>query len=134
MQNWGLTHQPRYNKTGIQVDRAAITHNTTSSIKNCLSLIHQKLKPEGKYIGIDWFSTEHSDYSKGSFDEDNYTKNFMEDGQFVGVGRIHFSDKPHLIDLFSSFTIEILEHKISKKEIPEDNHIFASWNCLAIKK
>ena len=115
-------------------DRAAITHNTTSAIKNTISLIFQKLKPNGKFIGIDWFSTIHSDYKIGKICEDLNTKEKIEKGQFVGIGCVHFSDKEHLLELFSEFKIDIMEHKIYKREIPSDNHTFATWNFIACKE
>lgn len=116
------------------VDRAAITHNSTKSIVNCLSMIYERLDGNGKFIGIDWFSTSHSDFNIGSEFEDKYTKHNFQEGQFLGVGKVHFSDKEHLTDLLSNFKIIVLEHKKIKKEIPNDNHIFASWNFVVEKK
>jgi len=117
----------------LVVDRSSITHNTTRSIKKSLAMVYSKLKTEGKFIGIDWFSTQHSDYQNGVIDEDVYTRRDYTSGQFANIGRVHFSDITHLIEIFESFRLELLEHKIIKREIPEDNHIFASWN-LVVKK
>jgi SAM-dependent methyltransferase len=115
-------------------DRAAITHNSDEAIRQCIQEIYQSLKKGGKFIGIDWFSTRHSDYKLGIENGDEYTKSGIEKGQFVNVGKVHFSDKNHLLDLFSRFSIEIMEHKVINKTIPESNHIFATWNFAAIKK
>ncbi len=117
----------------LVVDRASLTHNTTAAIKNCLSLIHSSLKPGGKYVGIDWFSITHSEYKKGREGEDIYTRCGYVSGQFTNVGRVHFSDKAHLAELFSAFNIGILEHKIIRREIPYDEHVFASYNLVAEK-
>ena len=117
----------------LVADRSSLTHNTTAAIKNCLSLIHARLKPGGKYVGIDWFSMTHSEYKKGREGGDNYTRCGYVSGQFADVGRVHFSDKAHLEELFSAFSIGILEHKVIRREIPSDEHVFASYNLLAEK-
>jgi len=119
----------------IVVDRASLTHNTTYAIKKCLNLVHSKMKPGGIHIGIDWFSTLHSDYTIGKFIKKNdlFTKTGFLSGQFIGVGKVHFSDKKHLLDLFKKYNINILEQKIIKSEIPKSNQVFSSWNLLATK-
>ena len=62
----------------LVVDRALLTHNTTSAIKNTLSIVRNKMRPGSKFIGIDWFSTEHTDF-RGEPAEDYYTrKNYSE--------------------------------------------------------
>jgi SAM-dependent methyltransferase len=115
------------------VDRASLTSNTSDAIRRSLSLVLNKLKVGSTFIGIDWYSTNHTDYNRGLEAEDIYTRRDYSDGQFSHLGRIHFSDKAHLLDLFSQFSIELMEHKIVKREIPEDSHIFASWNLVAKK-
>lgn len=116
------------------VDRASLTHNTTISIKNSLSLIYNSLKFGGKYIGIDWFSTEHSEYLNGDQIGDIFLRSNYIKGQFANLGKIHFSDKVHLQELFSNFRFEILEHKIVKREIPENEYVFAAWNFVVVKE
>lgn len=118
----------------LVVDRSSLTHNLTEPIERSLSIIYDKMKPGGKYIGIDWFSTKHSDFEKGRIAEDEFTRNGFPEGQFAGVGSVHFSDRQHITDLFKDFSIEILEHKIIKTEIPEfPEHLFAAWNFSARK-
>lgn len=117
----------------IVVDRAAVTHNTTVAIENTLALVYGKLKKDGKYIGIDWFSSRHSDYKCGPNKEDDYTFSGYVEGQFTSVGAVHFSDKEHLRNLFAKYYLEIMEEKIIRKEIPGDNQVFASWNLVAKK-
>jgi SAM-dependent methyltransferase len=116
------------------VDRASLTHNATPEIKKCLGLVHKHLAGDGMFIGIDWFSTEHSDYRLGEAADEPYTRKNISIGQFSGVGKVHFSDKQHLLSLFEGFEITRLEHKIIEREIPEDKHRFASWNLVAVKK
>lgn len=117
----------------LVLDRAALTHNSSAAISRSLSAVHAKLKPGGKFIGIDWFSTAYSDYEKGVQAEDRFTRTGYCDGSFAGVGRVHFSDKPHLQDLFKDFELLVLEHKQMRREIPGDGWNFASWNLVARK-
>lgn len=117
----------------LVVDRSSLTHNSTAAIKRCLSLIDDRLRTNGIYIGIDWFSTLHSEFQKGSPDEDNHTRSGYTEGQFAKVGRVHFSNRPHLQELFEKFTIEILEHKTITKKIPTSDHVFAAWNFVGRK-
>ncbi|CUR50979.1 conserved protein of unknown function [Nitrosotalea devaniterrae] len=73
----------------------------------------------------------HSDYAKGRKDSDMFTKTGYDYGQFTSVGRVHFSNKEHLLDLFNGFDILVLEHKEIKTEMPMNEKIFASWNLVA---
>ncbi len=116
------------------VDRGAMTSNTETSIRACLKLVHQKLKPGGKFISIDMYSSQHSDYALGTMLEDIYTKTDLEEGQLRGVGPIHFSDEAHMKSLFQDFEIEIMEHKIVQRLIPENSHRFASFNTICRKR
>jgi SAM-dependent methyltransferase len=117
----------------LVLDRASLTHNCTEDINRSLNLIYSVLEPGGIFIGIDWFSTVHSDYLNGSEAEDAFTRKGYTEGQFANVGRVHFSDKEHLLKLFDKFKIISLEEKVIKKEFPEENHIFSSWNIVAKK-
>lgn len=111
-------------------DRAALTHNKTLDIEKTLNIVFSKLKSGGKYIGIDWFSTKYDRYQFGEF-VDKYTKKY-EDGNFGGLGNVHFSDKDHLLDFFSKFQIELLEEKVVTKTIPCDQ-VRATWNFVFSK-
>lgn len=115
------------------VDRAAVTHNSTEAIARTLSAAHERLAVGGKYIGIDWFSTEHSDFAKGKPSGDANTRSGYVDGQFAGVGLVHFSDRKHLEQLFSVFQIEALEHKAIRREMPSDRGLCCAWNIAAAK-
>lgn len=115
------------------VDRSAMPHNSTEAIKQGLAIIYDKLADGGKYIGIDWFSTAHSEYHRGEPAEDRFTRRGYTEGQFAHIGRAHFSDKNHLQELFEHFVIEMLEHKVIHREIPPGNYTAAYWNLVARK-
>jgi SAM-dependent methyltransferase len=117
----------------LVLDRASLTHNDTASIVRCLDLVYDKLRSGGRFIGIDWFSTAYSDYQKGDTTEDEFTRSAYQDGSFTNVGCVHFSDKPHLLELFKEFEILTLEHKTINREIPDNGWNFASWNLVARK-
>ena len=113
-------------------DRAAVTHNDTGSTRRCLDLCHDALKPGGFYIGIDWFSSAHWAFKHGT-SVDEFTRSHIAEGQFKGVGLVHFSDSPHLMDLFRKFEIVDLSHKVITSCNSADR-VFASWNIVARKK
>jgi hypothetical protein len=121
-------------KYDVIVDRASMTHNSTEAIRKGLKHLANHLNVGGKFIGIDWFSSCHSDYLLGDV-VDEFTRNNIQEGQFVGVGNVHFSTKEHILELFSEagFRVIRLEHKQSNIEIPNAGHVFASWNLVAEK-
>lgn len=118
----------------VIVDRSSMTCNSTVAIHNGLKHLAKHLVIGGKYIGIDWFSTAHSDCRLGDV-VDEFTRCNIHDGQFVGVGNVHFSTKEHILELFSEagFRVTRLEHKQSTLEIPNEGHLFAVWNLVAEK-
>ena len=120
-------------KFDLVVDRGSSTHNSTESIENSIRLIYDKMKPGSKFIGIDWFSTTHSDYRSGKNGGDKNTRMDFKKGQFVGVGKVHFSNEKHLRRLFSDFRIDMMEHKSIKRTFPKDNNDLATWNFVAVK-
>ena len=113
------------------VDRAAITHNNTEAIRNTLRLVKSRLKPDGIFIGVDWFSQKHAYFHEGRPTHDQYTRNTFTTGPFSGIGNVHFSDEAHLLELFSDFDFLVLEHKEIQVFIPQENEIFATWNFVA---
>ena len=119
-------------KFDLVVDRASLTHNNTDGIKNCLELVYDKMKKNSMYIGIDWYSTEHYNYSNFVKKLDMYSRTEYSKGQFANVGTVHFTNKSHLLKLFKKFEILVLEHKVVTKEIPKKNK-FATWNFVARK-
>ncbi len=112
------------------IDRDSITHNPTNGIKNCIEIIKKKLKNDGSFIGIDWFSTKHSDFKKGESTEDEFTKGNFSEGQFVGIGKVHFSDKEHLLELFKDFNFISIKHKFLESVLPEEDSNLATWSFV----
>ena len=130
-----FTHEILFTKKfDLIVDRSSLTHNSIMDIKNCLQLIHKKLKTNGKFIGIDWFSTNNFEYRNGNKTSDPFTKNNFKTGRWKGVGNVHFSNKKHLLNLFENFKIEILDEKITTRKIPNNKENFGVWNIVAKKK
>ncbi len=117
------------------IDRGSITHNTTSSIIRIIKNIKKSIKPNGIFIGIDWFSTEYSEYQKGEIvPEDPYSRTNYTEGPFTNLGIVHFTDKEHIQELFKEFELNVLELKVIKREIPDTSFRFASWNFLTTYK
>ena len=92
-------------KFDLIIDRAALTHNNEKSIIECLNKCYQQLVNSGQFIGVDWFSTKYPDYTKGERSEDIWTKTNFKEGNFANVGKVHFSDREHLLELFQNFKI-----------------------------
>lgn len=99
------------------VDRASISHNDVAGIERCIALIHDYLKPGGLFIGADWFSTNHSEYLRGQRIESSTRTGYME-GQFDGVGKVHFTDEAELSYLFARFEGMHLEERITRRPAP----------------
>lgn len=118
----------------LVIDRASLTTGTTSEIRHCLEMVRARMSPGARFIGIDWYSTMHSDALQGTAREDGWSRTDAVEGQFVGLGSIHFSDRDHLIDLFADFKMQVMELKIVRKEIPQDGRVFASWNFVAVRE
>ena len=115
------------------VDRASLTCNHEESIIKSLKKCHERLNVGGKYIGVDWFSTHHSDYKKGIQAEDIWTRKDMVGSGFEGTGRAHFSDQNHLIELFKEFEVKSLSHSVLSEKIPSLNTNVATWNFVMEK-
>lgn len=118
----------------LVIDRAALTHNSTPAIRRALAILFDRVRSGGKLIGIDWFSMDHSDAKCGDA-VDAWTRTNIQEGQFAGVGVVHFSDREHLFGLLREvgFEIERLEHKQVDTVVPEGNFRVATWNFVAVK-
>jgi SAM-dependent methyltransferase len=121
-------------KFDLIVDRSSLTHNDERAIIECIDMCYQRLENGGKFIGIDWFSTDYPEYKKGNEAGDVWTKTFKE-RHFADVGKVHFSDKAHLLELFKKFKILNMTHikRVSHEEIPNIYQGVATWNFLAEK-
>ena len=109
-------------------DRAAVTHNTTEDIKNTLRMAYDALKPGGWYIGIDWFGDEHGSAKCGD-EVDPHTRTNIKEGQFAGVGIVHFTDGAEIEELFHTMEMVQLRHKKWATLFPPET--FASWDIVA---
>ena len=125
--------QPFADEFDIILDRAAITHNDGKSIKRVINKVFSNLKPGGIFIGVDWFSENHSDFAFGVPINDKSTRSSFTQGQFKGVGKVHFSSEMGLRKIFKDFEILQLEEKIVRRLVPNDQRQFASWNIVARK-
>ena len=115
----------------IVIDRASVTHNNQLSIMSVLKNSYDALKTGGYFVGIDWFSTKHSDFVLGEEGDDAYTRQYIACGQFENVGNVHFSDEKHLCELFSIFDIRDREHSLQgcADVLPKSYPIFENKNC-----
>ena len=127
-----------YEEFDLVLDRASVTHNSTENIENFIRLLTPRLKNNGVFIGIDWFSDLYSDYANniGEIGDDKYTMFFdSKSRRFSNLGNVHFSSKEHIYDLFSAFKIEHMQLK-QISDLTSDNveWNFASWNFIATLK
>jgi SAM-dependent methyltransferase len=117
----------------LVVDRSAITHNTTAAMCDVLRMVFDRLRPGGKLLGIDWFSTEYDDARQGDA-LDSHTRSNLS-GQFSGIGAVHFSDQEHIADLLkgAGFILERLERKRTEVVLPGPSQRCGWWNFVAVK-
>lgn len=116
------------------VDRCSLIHNTTQGIRDGLALAFEHLRPGGKFIGIDWFSSDHGSATRGDA-VDEHTRNNIKQGHLADTGNVHFCNREHLVTLLTDagFYLERLEHKQNDVFVPENNERFAWWNFVASK-
>ena len=121
------------NKFDIILDRASLTCNPTSKIKNCIELIKKELITDGFFVGVDWYSTDHTGFKMGKSEEDEFSLIFDEKNSLFDPPRMHFSSKEHINDLFKEFEIIHFEHKLVKilKSKFSRPDCLASWNFVA---
>ena len=115
-------------------DRASVTHCSNLSVQKVILNSLNSLKRGGLYLGIDWFSKNHSDYFAPSTHVDANTRSDFMNGQFVGIGQVHFANRNELLGIFKDFEILELSEKIVTSQYSDrDSHQFASWNIVARK-
>jgi SAM-dependent methyltransferase len=130
-----FTHElPFEDSFDLVVDRSSVTHNATSAIRRTLAMVFQRLRPGGKFIGVDWFSTDCPDARLGE-PVDSHTRAKFASGEFAGLGVVHFSDQGHLLDLLTEagFRMESLEHKRIDYVIPSSGGPLGRWNFVAAR-
>ena len=111
------------------IDRASITHNNKKDIIKILKIVKKKLKKNGYFIGIDWYSKASSDYVQNSFGD--YL--FFKKGIFKNIGGVYFSNKGDILKFFKDFKVHYLSEK--KIDIYHNNkkQIISSWSIVAKK-
>lgn len=115
-------------------DRASLTHGNNYEVQEAISASFNSMKSGGLYIGIDWFSRNHSDSHLPSVKIDSNTRTGFKLGQFTNVGKTNFSDRARMLQTFADFEILYLKEKIITNQYPDQgSHQFASWNVVARK-
>ena len=117
----------------LVVDRGSLTHNTSDAIKQSIALIEERMQPSALFVGVHWFSTEHSDFTKGEPTEDPYCRTNFTDGSFADVGVVHFTDEAHLRSLLAEFELIKLYHTLTDHVVPGDGARIAYWNFVGRK-
>jgi SAM-dependent methyltransferase len=119
----------------LVVDRVSLAHNTTDAIRRTLGIVIERLRPGGKLIGIDWFSSADQAAETGIALDAHTRTNLPASSHLAGTGAVHFSDRDHLVNLLagSGFRIDRLEHKQNDVLIPLSGGRFAWWNFVATK-
>ncbi|MBF0159917.1 MAG: hypothetical protein HQL58_10390, partial [Magnetococcales bacterium] len=92
------------------------------------------MKTGGVYYGINWFSTQYSEFRNGCSADDIWTRTGYQEGPFADTGKVHFSDRGHLLDLFHQFEVVALQHYLVTTEIPVSDRNSAYWNIVARKR
>ena len=115
-------------------DRSSVTCGNSFQVHETIPRSYKALRKGGIYLGVDWFSKTHSDFNAPSTFIDANTRSDFMNGQFVGIGQIHFADRDEMISIFKDFEILELTEKIITNHYPDrDTHQFASWNIVARK-
>lgn len=99
-------------------DRASVSHNSYEAMQRCIGMALEYLKPGGIYIGVDWFSSNHSEIKRGE-EIDRYTRTGYKDGQFRDVGAVHFSSESELGELFAGFEGVFLQERVTRSPYPD---------------
>lgn len=116
------------------IDRSSVTHNDSAAIKKTLQYCYEKLKGHGIYIGIDWFSDQHSDLRYAlPVEGDPFTFDSFAQGRFHDVGKVHASSYAHLQSLFERFELVWVEQKAVRQFVPDDDLTQVTWNFVARK-
>ena len=124
-----LDVNPKINYYDFIVDRASVTHNYRTDIIKIIEAVHLQLKKNGKFFGIDWYSTKCSDFKKSN--NRNKIKKFRS-GNFKSLGNVYFSNYKDMKFFFKKFKILKLEEKIYTS--PKSNSVHASWIIVVEKK
>ena len=92
-----------------------LTNTDSQSLQNTVVQIKNILKPGGLFVGTDWFSLDHAIYKKMKFlPHDPYTtmsESEAADPRLHHLGKIHFTHKDQLKEIFTGFKFLHLEQK-----------------------
>lgn len=110
------------------LDRASVTHVDCSGIQSVVNQIEKHLKPGGLYIGVDWFSQDHSDFSSGRKCGD-HCRDRITSGTFTNVGPVHFATEPEIRNFFKNFQFLSFSHNQSQDLLSE--RMDASYSFVA---
>ena len=119
----------------LVLDRGSVTCNDTQSIARCLALVHARLRSGGIMLGIDWLTSDHEYANRGRY-VDSHTRTDIDSAMLHGVGKLHFSDREHLIGLLADagFEIKLLERKTARMLVGGDGFVRDMFNFVAVKQ
>ena len=87
-------------KFDLVIDRCSMTHNNHKDILIGVENIRSHLKRGGLYIGVDWWSTKHSDFQVKLNKNKFYNAKKFVKGDFAGVSGAFFFWKKTNIGFF----------------------------------
>tara|TARA_B110000503_G_C7081777_1_gene385487 strand:+ start:284 stop:955 length:672 start_codon:yes stop_codon:yes gene_type:complete len=127
---------PFLRKFDLIVDRSSLISNDTEGVSNGLRLLSSKLKPNGRFIAIDWFSEDHDGFKLGEIIDEQTRCNFPSNSDFSGIGKIHFCNKNYLTKILRKENLHLtyIEHKITKSDFKNNNETKAVWNFVCEKR
>lgn len=117
----------------LVLDRSSITHNTTADIRKVISMAQNSLKKNGMFFCLDWFSVNTNLADTEQYEKIDGNTRVYHEGYFNGLGNVHFSDKEHLLDLFSSMDIIELYEKKEERFLPKEA-LNCWWSIVARKR
>lgn len=106
-------------------DRSAVTHNRTEDIPGILQEAWRVLRPEARFLGVDWFSAE-SQISRGNGQQDWCSEDY---------GVFHFFSEEEIRELFDEKFWKLLYLRLKRKhQIFPDTSVSSHYDLLVSKK
>jgi len=118
----------------LVVDRGSITHNDMAGVASVFAEIRRRLKPGGKLICVDLFSTASSEARAGEPGPEKGTRVNFADGPLSGTGLAHFFEEAEVRSLLSDFDLIHLQHKALTVMEPKGGRELSSWMLVATRK
>lgn len=118
--------------TGFDVvfDRAAIAHNCETDIRAAVRHAYDALKPGGIFVSCDWFSDKHTELQNGEPDADEFTRTGYKEGVFRNAGRVHFSSRDEILDIFKDFDGILVQERTITQEAAGREYVWAVWDIV----